>query len=476
MSDTRHLDAISAIVGTKGLVTDAADMRRYEVGARYDEGRALFVVRPGTTEEVSRVVAYAVSHGVRLVPQGGNTGVVGGSTPDQSGTQVVLSVDRLSAPLEIDLTNRTVMVGAGVRLSTLNETLATHGLFLPIDLGADPMVGGMVATNTGGARFLRYGAMRRQVLGLEVVLPDRNGTILDLTTGLRKDNAHIDLKHLFVGTSGAFGVITRAVLEVQRVPRQVATALLVPRDDEAIPLLLTALEEACGEYLSAVEGISRNAMKRTFAHVERLRNPFARGEIPPYAILVELTRNWPERGHEAALPAVLETVLAELFEQDDPLLADALIGRSEELWALRHSLPEGLKAAGHVIAFDLSLKRSDLVPFRTEIVPLLNAEFPELELCDFGHIADGGMHFNLVHPGRPDAAYIERVRDKVLDVVIRGYGGSFTGEHALGRSNQSLYDRYTPELVKQLSASLRGALTEATMGNVRFAPANRALR
>lgn len=338
MIDTTHLDAIRAIVGSKGLITAATDMCRYEIGARYDEGRAAFVVRPGTTEEVSRVVAYAVSNGIHLVPQAGNTGVVGGSTPDSTGTQAVLSLDRLGALLAIDVRNRTVEVGAGVRLSSLNEALALHGLFLPIDLGADPMIGGMVATNTGGARFLRYGAMRRQVLGLEVVLPDRKGTILDLTTGLRKDNAAIDLKQLFVGTGGAFGVITKAVLEVQRVPQQIATALIVPRDGEAIPLLLTALEEACGEYLTAFEGISRNAMKHALAHVARLRNPFARGETPPYAILVELTRSWSQRAQELALSDVLESVLAELFEQDEPLLSDALIGRPEELWALRHSL------------------------------------------------------------------------------------------------------------------------------------------
>ena len=471
MIATRHLDAIGAIVGSKGLITDAADMRGYEIGARYDEGRAACVVRPGTTEEVSRVVAYAVSNGIRLVPQSGNTGVVGGSTPDSSGTQAVLSLDRLNARPEIDIPNRTVKVGAGVRLSALNEALAVHGLFLPIDLGADPMIGGMVATNTGGARFLRYGAMRRQVLGLEVVLPNHDGTILDLTRGLRKDNASIDLKQLFVGTSGAFGIITKAVLEVQRLPQQVATALLVPRDGEAIPLLLTALEEACGEYLTAFEGISRNAMKHALGHVGHLRNPFARGEIPPYAILVELTRSWPERAQELALSDVLESILAEQFEQDDPLLSDALVGRPEELWALRHSLSEGLKAAGHVIAFDLSLRRSDLVCFRNEIIPLLDTEFPELEVCDFGHIADGGVHFNLVHPGKPDAPYIGRVRAMVLDIVVGRYGGSFTGEHALGRSNQSLYDHYTPELVKRLSESLRGALTEVAIGNVRFSAA-----
>lgn len=470
MIEHTHIDGFRAIVGDKGIVADRSAMRSYEVGARYDEGRAALVVRPATTQEVSQVVAYAVSNGIAFVPQGGNTGVVGGSTPDSSGSQIVVSLDRLAHPLSIDAENRLVEVGAGVRLSTLNERLRAHGLFLPIDLGADPMMGGMIATNTGGARYVRYGSMRRQVVGLELVLPDRDGTVLDLTSGLRKNNAHADLKQLFIGTSGVFGVVTRAVLEVQRLPRQVATALLVPADQDAVPALVVALEELCGEYLSAFEGMSRNALERAFAHVGHLRNPFARGEIPPYAILVELSRSWPQRAGELVLGDFLEAALGELLERDVALIGDALVGRPEELWAIRHSLPEGLKASGYVIAFDISLRRSDLARFRAEIVAVLGRDFPEIAICDFGHVCDGGVHFNLVHPGKPDPAYLERLRTVVLDFVVRRYQGSFTGEHGLGRSNQVFYDRYTDDRVKHLSAALRDVVAEAPVGNVRLGP------
>lgn len=470
MIDPSHLDRLRAIVGQKGLVDDPSLMRSYEIGARYDEGKAAFVVRPETTQQVSAVVAYAVAHGIPLIPQSGNTGLVGGSTPDTSGSQGVISLDRLTTPLKIDADNRTVEIAAGVRLSALNEALAPHGFFLPVDLGADPMIGGMVATNTGGARFLRYGSMRRQVLGLEVVLPDGEGTILDLASGLRKDNSHVDLKQLFIGTSGVFGIVTRAVLELQRLPQQIATALIVPQDDASVPLLLRYLEERCGEYLTAFEGMSHNAMERALGHVKHLRNPFAHGTIPAYAILVELTRSWAPREGEMELSTFLENVLAQTFEDEPPLLSDALVGRSDDLWAIRHALSEGLRASGYVIAFDLSLPRSDLARFRQEIVGLLRETFPELAVCDFGHIADGGVHFNLVHPGRPDAAYIARVRDQVLDVVVNRYGGSFSGEHALGRANQVLYNRYTPALVQILSASVQHAVGTATMGSVRLAP------
>lgn len=176
------------------------------------------------------------------------------------------------------------------------------------------------------------------------------------------------------------------------------------------------------------------------------------------------------------LKSFLESVLADSFEGEPALLSDALVGRSEDLWLIRHALSEGLKASGYVIAFDLSLRRSDLARFRREIIGLLGETFPELAVCDFGHIADGGVHFNLVHPERPDAGYIGRVRDQVLELVVIRYGGSFSGEHALGRSNQALYDRYTPALVQDLSAAVQRAIGTAAMGNVRLAQASVAQR
>lgn len=457
--DEHLIEGFRAIVGERGIVSGEA-MRGYETGARYDEGRAALVVRPATTEEVSRVVAFAVKNGIPFVPQAGNTGLVGGSTPDASRRQIVVSVERLASPLVVDAENRLVEVGAGVRLSKLNETLATRGLFLPIDLGADPMVGGMIATNTGGARFIRYGGMRRQVLGLEAVLPDADGTVLDLTGALRKDNSHLDIKQLLIGSCGALGIVTRAVLEVQHLPEEIAAALLVPTSDAALAPLLMAVERACGAYLSAFEGMSRNAVERAFAHVRQLRNPFGAAPLPPYMVLVELSRTRRAGEGEETLDRVLETALAGLLEGDEPLLSDALMGRAEELWAIRHSLSEGLKASGHVTAFDLSLRRSDLAAFRAEAIARLGEAHPDVAVCDFGHLGDGGIHFNLIHECQPEPEELAGIKRLVLDLAVGKYRGSFSGEHGLGRSNRAVYEHYTPALVQDLARHLCRAFAE----------------
>ncbi|HXV30344.1 MAG TPA: FAD-binding oxidoreductase, partial [Sinorhizobium sp.] len=175
-----HIDALTTLLGDKGVVTRAQDMEAYETGARYDRGRAGAVLRPATTVEVSAAVGYCVRNGIALIPQSGNTGLVSGSTPDSSGSEVVLSLDRLTRQFQLDLDNRSVRLDAGLRLSDLNRKLEEHDLLFPIDLGADPRIGGMIATNTGGSRFLKYGDVRRNTLGLKVVLADEAGTVLDL--------------------------------------------------------------------------------------------------------------------------------------------------------------------------------------------------------------------------------------------------------------------------------------------------------
>ena len=206
---------LRGLLGDDAVVTEPHELARYEQGWRYGQGKALAAVRPSDTEGISRVLAFASERGIRVVPQGANTGLVGASTPDASGEMLVLSLERMSRTLEIDVVDRTVVAGGGVLLSQLDTVLAEKGLMFAIDLGADPTVGGMVATNAAGTRVLRYGDTRQNVLGIEVVLAD--GTVLDLMAPLRKNNTGLDAKQLFVGTSGVFGVVTKAVLRV--VPR-----------------------------------------------------------------------------------------------------------------------------------------------------------------------------------------------------------------------------------------------------------------
>ncbi len=471
MLNQAHQDALAALVGPGGLILDPADRAACEIPARYAVGVAAAVVRPATTEAVSAVVGYCVRHGLPFVPQGANTGLAEGSTPDASGAHLVLSLDRLTTPLEIDSADRTATVGAGVRLSALNAALAPHGLFLPIDLGADPTLGGMAATNTGGARFLRYGDMRRHVLGLEVVLADEAGTVLQLSHGLRKDNAAIALRQLFVGGCGALGIITKVTVEVHHRPRQTAAALLIPRDADAVLPLLLTFEAEAGATLTAFEGMSKAAMVRAIEHVPSLSNPFA-GGVPDYAVLVELTRTWAPREGEASLDEVLQQIAGDLLERDDGPLVDALFGPVDRMWALRHALSEGLRASGPVVGFDLSFRRRDLARFRAEATVVLERDFPDYALCDFGHVADGGVHFNLVGLADPAKAAGRRtaLREAVLTLAVDGFGASFSGEHGLGRAFQDAYDRFTPRLVQDYSAAVAAVFGTGSSA-VRLGPA-----
>jgi FAD/FMN-containing dehydrogenase len=309
--------------------------------------------------------------------------------------------------------------------------------------------------------------MRRHVLGLEVVLADEAGTMLRLSHGLRKDNAAVALRQLFVGGCGAFGVITGVTVEVHHRPRQTAAALLVPRDADAVLPLLQAFEAEAGATLTAFEGMSAAAMRRAIDHVPSLSNPFA-GGVPDYAVLVELTRTWAPREGEASLDEVLQQIAGDLLERDDGPLVDALFGPVDRMWALRHSLSEGLRASGPVVGFDLSFRRRDLARFRREAVLMLEADFADYALCDFGHVADGGVHFNLVGPAAPDRR--TALREAVLTLAVDGFGASFSGEHGLGRAFQDAYDRFTPRRVQDYSAAVAAVFGTGSPA-VRLGPA-----
>jgi FAD/FMN-containing dehydrogenase len=472
MIDQNHVAALTARLGDKGIVTEGSDMASYQTGARYDQGRAAIVLRPQTTEEVSAAVSYCVKNGIVLIPQSGNTGLVSGSTPDSTGAQVVLSLDRMTQRFDLDLDNRSLRADAGFRLSDVNQKLEKHGLFFPIDLGADPRLGGMLATNTGGSRFLKYGDVRRNTLGIKVVLADEDGTILDLSSELRKNNTGIDWKQVFIGTSGSFGIITECVLNLEPLPKQVATAYLVPSSGAHVMPLLRAMEDRLGAYLSAFEGISKNSVTAALDHVPSLKNPFQGGNVPDYVILAEISRTWEPREGEQSLDAVLEAVLAEIWETDEAPLADAFVGPAHEMWSLRHALSEGVKHSGKLIAFDLSFRRGDIMAFCDRMKADMPQAFPEVTICDFGHIGDGGVHFNLVVPkdsaSASDTDFERRLREWVFAIAVHDFNGSFSAEHAIGRKNQAYYDLYTQQKIKDMAQGLKAITSPGDLGAVRF--------
>lgn len=453
------LAKLAAIVGERGLLDAPEDCARFEQGARYGNGKTLAVLRPSSHEQVQHIVTLCAQAAQPLVLQGANTGLVAASTPDASGRYVVLSLERLRSDIEIDVDNRSVVVDAGVTLQELNEKLAEHGLFFPIDLGANPSIGGMIAANTGGARLIKYGDVRHNLLGLRAVLLNPPGEELDLQAGLRKNNTGPDLKQLFIGSSGAYGIITRAVLQVHRLPQQTATALIMPRDQAAVLQLLRVLERDCSEFLSAFEGISGAALAAVVCNLPDMSNPFAPEPLPDYCVLVELSSASSQAATGIDLEAILMRVLEDLFGD---VIDNAVVGRGKDLWRIRHGISEALRHEGKMIAFDISMPRSMLAPFREEALALMAEQFGWIKVMDFGHWADGGCHFNMIWPkdASPayDAAIVEQIRTLIYDLVVKKYQGSFSAEHGVGPYNLAYYQRYTSASAIDLAGRLQTLL------------------
>jgi FAD/FMN-containing dehydrogenase len=453
------LAQLAAMLGERGFLSAAPDCERFVQGARYGNGKTLAVLRPDSHAQVQQIVALCARASQPLVLQGANTGLVAASTPDDSGRFLVLSLERVRQHIEIDVDNRSVVVDAGVSLQELNDALATHGLFFPIDLGANPSIGGMIAANTGGARLIKYGDVRHNLLGLRAVLLDPPGQELDLLLALRKNNTGPDLKQLFVGSSGAYGIITRAVLQVHRLPQQSATALVVPRDQAAVLQLLQVLERDCSEFLSAFEGISGAAMGAVLRHVPDMANPFAPDGVPDYAVLIELSCAASAQVSGIDLEAILLRCLEALFGD---VIENAVVGRGKDLWRIRHGISEALRHEGKMIAFDISMPRSALVGFRADALALMAERFPWIKVMDFGHWGDGGCHFNMIWPQDAQVSYaadtVQEIRTLIYDLVVQRYNGSFSAEHGIGPYNLAYYQRYTSTAAQQLAGSMQTVL------------------
>lgn len=473
MTDKSFIECLKDVsLSPQSILSEQKDKLPYEMGARREQGQAIFVLRPETNEEISAMVSVCVQWGVDIIPQSGNTGLVWGSTPDATGKQILLSLDRMRSVFELDVVNRSVRVGAGVRLSELNAKLSDHGLFFPIDLGADPMIGGMVSTNTGGSKFLRYGDVRANTLGLMVVLGDKDGTLLDLNSALRKNNVGVDWKQIFIGTSGAFGIVSEAVLSLEVLPQQTAVALLMPNALASVPMILVEAERRLGPQLSAFEYMSRNSLEATFANVASLKNPFSGSELPEFVILTEITRPWASRQNEQCLEQVMEDFLVELWEHPDTPLRNALPAAAKDVWRLRHSIAEGVRKAGYLIAFDLAFERGRLLDFIAYTKIEIPERFPSAKVFDFGHLGDGGVHFNLIisqDDCLEDLDVVEgEIRDWVIETCVSKFEGSFSGEHGIGRKNQKYFNKYSSKLITQIGAGLKQALSPGNLGVPQF--------
>jgi FAD/FMN-containing dehydrogenase len=435
---------------TDVLVSGVDDLARFDEPARGDEGHAAAVVLPATTDDVRDIVRIAVADSVRLLPQGANTGLVGGSVAPADPRTVVLSTERLRSDVLIDPGNATATVAAGTRLSELNAAAAEHGLQLPIDLAADPAIGGMIATNTGGSRVLRYGPMRRYVLSAEIVAADAEASVVGGMRALRKDSRGLDAAQLAVGSGGTLGVITGAVLDLVPLPRSVQTWWLSVDDPARVAELLALLQRRRADALSAFEFVSSTALERTLAADGSPPNPFG-SDLPPAAVLAE----WSSAADDVD---GLENDVDAAFAAG--LVSDGRLVDPAAAWSLRHRVSEVLRTQGVVLGHDVSVPRASLMEVRRRAIDAVAALAPHAIMCDFGHAGDGGLHLNVLFPrdgGVPPTDLRTAIR-RAIDELVVAAGGSYSAEHGLGPLNADRWLATTPAIEQRVIAALKDAV------------------
>lgn len=447
---TEDLTELGDLLGTGRVIEDPDLLVSYGTALRGPSGRAAFVAEPGDVSEVSAVAAWAYRHRRRLVVQGANTGLVGASTPDDSGDQGVLSLRRLDGIGDFDIVAKTIDVEAGVSLRALNDFLAPHQLFFPVEVGSNPTVGGMLATNAGGANTVRYGNAGDRVSGIEAVVADRDGSLIGTLDRPRKDNSRLDVTRMMVGSYGSLGVIVRARLSLADLPTTRATALLALETDEAVSECLRHLRPLLGESLLAFELISGEAMRMTLASSTGIPRPFGDREHGCY-VLVEIGS-----GARSDLDATLADVLDHLVETNPGIMSDAVIAPPPDLWRLRHSLTEGTRGPGSTLRFDIGMSPAHLSELRRRLTEELAGPGAPT-ISEFGHWAEGGTHLQLIYQSILSPRQEETARQVVYDVVVGEFAGSFSAEHGLGPYNASFYERYIPPAERRLDRRLKSA-------------------
>jgi len=429
---TTFLDALRARLGDAGLLV-GGDLAAYEQDwrKRY-AGRALAVARPASTDEVAAVLKLCHDHRVPVVPQGGNTGLVGGSTPDDSGRQLVLSLSRMQRVRGVDVANASLTAEAGCVLAEVQAAARAAGLLFPLSLAAEGSctLGGNLATNAGGTQVLRYGNARELCLGLEVVTA--SGEVWHGLSGLRKDNTGYDLRDLFIGSEGTLGVITAATMKLYPVPKERMTALAACASlDDAVALLGLARERA-GDALTGFEVMNGASLALVARQLPQLQQP-----LPPVAwtVLLELSDAESATHAHGVFEGLLEAAVERGCVQDAAIAQN--LQQAKAFWHLRESIPLAQAQAGLNIKHDIALPVSAIPGFVAEMDATLAAYLPGIHIIDFGHLGDGNLHYNVqapadMAPAEFLAAHEGPINAMVYDAVGRR-GGSISAEHGIGR-------------------------------------------
>lgn len=447
------IEELQLKLGEEAVVVDSARLAPYmeERRGQYP-GQGRVVVRPASSGEVSQAVRICRQYGARIVPQAGNTGTVGGSSP-RSADEVVLSVERLNSIRAIDPDDGTITVEAGCTLAAVQRSAATAGRLFPLSLASQEqcLIGGNLATNAGGLNVLRYGTAREVALGIEVVLAD--GSIWSNLAGLRKDNSGYDLKDLFIGSEGTLGIITAAKLRLFPLPRSRRVALLALSSiDTALPVL-RRLQAESGDCVVAAELMSDTAIEMGQLVENTPVQPLGQAD---WYLLVELASADPRADMDHSLSNVLEPAM----ERGD--ICDAALSSSEtsaeRLWQLRTAIPDGQKHAGASVKHDVSVRPTNIGSFLSAALCAVRHHDPGIRPCIFGHVGDGNLHFNLTQPEGSSAEDFLASRaelNRIVHDVVARYHGSIAAEHGVGQLRIDELERCADPLNLELMRKIK---------------------
>lgn len=465
MPEQNFLQACRQTIGHAHVITDENAMQPFVTEWRKRAtGRALAVVKPGNTEETAAIVRLCNQYGIPLVPQGGNSGLVLGSIPDNSGTAIVLSLGRMNRIRKLDIANNTMTVEAGCILDNIHHTATEAGRLFPLALPSSGTctIGGNLSSNAGGTAVLRYGTARKLCLGVEVVTGE--GEIWNGLRGLRKDNTGYDLRDLFIGAEGTLGIITAAVLALYPLPRARVTALTAVSTPTKALNLLHLAQSRCGIALTAFELVSSYAMELVLKHFPALKSPLPLA-YPQY-ILMELSDSESEDHATGMLEACLEYAI------EEDIITDAAVAQSlaqsNLMWQLRENISAAQASEGQNIKHDIALPVSCLADFITETDRLLQEHLPGCRMVTFGHLGDGSLHYNVGAPEnmpQPDfLAHTPAINRIVYDSVAR-FDGTLSAEHGVGTLKREELVRYRSATEIALMKKIKAALDPNNLMN-----------
>ena len=452
--------AAAELLGPRGFTSDPELVTPWltDWRGRYT-GRALGLASPASTAETARFVALCGDHGVPIVPQGGNSGMSGGATPDDSGTSVVLSLRRMAEVRRFDPFERQITCDAGMVLQTLHETVADHGLRFPLTLGGkgSATVGGLISTNAGGTQVLRHGTMRAQVVGLEAVMAD--GAIFSSLVPLKKDNRGFDLKQLLIGSEGTLGIITGATLRLLPAIGERRVAWIGLPSIAAAGDLLRYCEDIAGDALEGFEVLPDHSLQAVLAHLPDSRSPLA-GRHAWHA-LIELVGS---AGETEALATLADRLFSGAMDHD--LIEDGTIAASETqaeaFWLLRESISPAERAIGPAMQHDISVPVARMPEFVETVGPAVEARFPGTRAIGFGHLGDGNIHFHVLAPAGAERGRWEDSEGHAISAYVHDrvteFGGSISAEHGIGQMKRDELGRLGDPVSLQLMRTIKHAL------------------